>query len=706
MTSLTFAEATPVWSELTNKLKDLKPTPLFFYPYLKHVLETRFEQENPQYPMTVKIAAENKCLLKGELDPVQEIVIPKPILTEEGSPMWFASSARDIKLRFGYDNCDARFISSQKLDMEYIHAFLGGSSGHGKSVTMNSTLGSLFYEYAPWELEVHMSDAKIIEFKKYGVGHRIPHISTIAATEDPDYVISVLEKAKDEMNQRAKIFGNLGVSNLKNFREKTGLAYPRVLIVMDEVESTFKLAGKKAQKIADLIDAFARLGRAAGYHLFMATQNMSSDIPKSATGQIRVRMCLGANQTTSDSVLGNGGACENFGRIGMLIVNTEVLNGGNTYPHNVKYKTPFLTDDNFEREMKELEQTGRDLNYTKTLAFYDEEDMKTLASYDSIMSKVLARMSKTKEISSQNSSVLLGYPAFVSDDTDGLLKLNFNHQDVENVVICSAQTDRVAAHLHNFAFCMKDHWSILHYSSDVSMFAQTPSAISCEEVRDATQSPLLGLDGLIRKRLFLAYFDNLVKNEGSRQYKLSDIENLFAEEKIPKEHWGVGLMQRRAAAFYDIQKDPTHASMWNPVACAIKSFKDYYEECVRYNAIIDPMTVANFGNVAYFLGDLSKIVGYGRDPASKILVNLKKAMQDCNRAGIVFILYTRSMEGMNDLLSGLRYAIFDAPDSKDWGRLRAEAPPSLSNNLAVLYDTLDSQNPQRKFKRTLLREEL
>ena len=63
------------------------------------------------------------------------------------------------------------------------------------------------------------------------------------------------------------------------------------------------------------------------------------------------------------------------------------------------------------------------------------------------------------------------------------------------------------------------------------------------------------------------------------------------------------------------------------------------------------------------------------------------------------------MEGLNELASGLRYAVFDAPDSKDWGRLRTEAPPVLNNRLVVLYDMNNVQNPQRKFKRTLLKEE-
>lgn len=704
MNSLSFNEAIPVLEELKNRAEKLKPEPVYFYPYLKRVLETQFESLKPQYPMDIAIPKENKYLLKGDLEPAKIIHLEEPIKMHDGTPMWFETTAKQMFLRFGYTNCDARYISNVKLDMEYIHSFLGGSSGHGKSVTINSMLGGLFYEYAPWELQVHMSDAKIIEFKKYGVGHIIPHISTIAATEDADFVISVLGKAFDEMNQRAKIFGNLAVSNLKSFREKTGLAYPRVLIVMDEVESTFKLAGKKAGKIADYIDGFARLGRAAGYHIFMATQNMSSDIPKSATGQIRVRMCLGANQTTSESVLGNSGACDNFGRIGKLIVNTEVLNGGNTYPANIKFQTPFLTDDNFEEEMEELETLGNTVGYKQPLSFYDEEDIKTVDTYKEVMDRVKSRISEHGE-DMDGTSLLIGYPAFVSDDIDGILKVKLDHKDVENMVICSSGVDKIAAHINNIAYSLKDSWSILHYSSEVSMFKYTPTAVDNCGVRDASQRPLADIDGLIRKRLFLVYLDDICKDDGRVQYNPSSVEKLFEQDKIPKEVWGNSLMCRRITAFYQVQQDASHATVWKPAQPYFNSFLDYYNECVKCNAIIEPITVNKFGKVVYFLGDLSKIVGYGRDTAGKLVTVLKKTLQDCNRAGIVFILYSRSMEGLNDLVSGLRYAIFDAPEAKDWGRLRTEAPAVLSSKLAVLFDNMDASNSQKKFKVTLLKEE-
>ena len=238
------------------------------------------------------------------------------------------------------------------------------------------------------------------------------------------------------------------------------------------------------------------------------------------------------------------------------------------------------------------------------------------------------------------------------------------------------------------------------------MFAYTPDAVAMEEVRDASQPPLTGLESLVRKRLFLVYADNLAKDESAINYDRATVENIFKRDGIPQEDWGNSMMCRRAVVFYAIQKDPIYAIVWKPVAGMFTSFKDYYDECLKYKAKVDPITVDRFSKALYFLGDLSKIVGYGRDSKSGLVTSLKKLLQDCNRAAVVFVLYSRSMDGINDLLSGLRYAIFDAPDSKDWARLRTEAPGSLGNKLSVLYDVLDNRTPQRKFKRTLLQPEI
>lgn len=702
MLALSYAEMTPCVDELKVRCDKLRPAPLRFYSYLHDVLEWDKANAPRKFPCDIKIPKPNKFLLKGDLEPLQIIHMDEAPTLEDGEPFWCNEAAKQIYLRFGFENLDAREMCKLKLDSEYIHSFLGGSSGHGKSVTLNSMIGAICYEYAPWEVELHLSDAKIVEFKKYGVGHRIPHIASIAATEDPDFVISVLDRAKREMQERQKIFGSLNVSNLKNFREKTGLCLPRVVIIMDEVESTFRLAGRQADKIGALIDDFARLGRATGYHIFMATQNMSSDIPKSAVGQIRIRCCLGANETTSQSVLGNSGATDNFGRIGRLIVNTEVMNGGKTAVHNVKFQTPLMEDSEFESEMAFLEAEGKKFGFHRTMAFYDEEDIRTVAKFDKAIDRAMERMQAEQEVTPNRIPIILGMPAFVTDDVDELLKIWLDGKDVENIIISSASAERVAAHLHNITKSLSMNGYVVQLfstDSDLSKWVYKPAV--AVEARNAEQPPLSTIGSLVRKRLFLLQLDSLAR---SATYDRAKVEQIFARDKIPKEAWGNDIQCRRVVAYNTLLAKGNKE--WDDVRYLFPTYLEVFNEFDKAKARASEINPANFTKAVFVVGDLSKIIGYGRDPREAKIAVLKKAAQDACRVGVVFVLFTRSMEGLTSLVSAVRYSIFDMPDSKDWGRLRVDEPRELKPVLALLNDNMDTEMPQKKFKRTLLKEEL
>lgn len=704
MVTLGFQEITEQLDLVEQACKKIRPASVLFYPYLRRVLAKDREETQLKFPLEIKIPKSNKYLLQQDFTPEYVIRLEEPVKMSDGTPMWLQTSEQQCYYRCGYENLDARKISSIKMDMEYIHTFLGGSSGHGKSVCINSILGALCYEYAPWEFEVHMSDAKIIEFKKYGVGHRIPHISTIAATEDPDYVISVLERASQEMRERAKIFGNIGASNLKNFRKQTGLAYPRVLILMDEVESTFSMAGRQASKIGSLIDDFARLGRAAGYHLFLATQNMSSDIPSSAIGQIRNRMCLGATQKTSEAILGNIGASENIGRVGRLVYNANALNGGDTTPYNIKFQTPYLEDDKFEFEMEELETKGREVGYKKVMAFYDENDMKVYTEFDNIIAASYKRMHAAGEATDRMIPICLGYPAFVTEDSDALLKIWLDFKDVENIIICSSLLEHVAMHLHNITqSLLPSGYAFRMFTTDMEVKEFLPKEVRVVEARAADKPPLSTVSGLVRKRMFLLQLDQ--KAQGAT-FSREAVEKLFAECNVPRESWGNELLGKRATAYNYFKSDAALAKEWGDVLRMFPTFLELYTEYSKMNCLVKGVSVSDFQRALFIIGDMAKIIGYGRDTKSKPLGELKKSMQDACRVGVLFVLYSRSMEGLNELVSGMRYAIFDSPDSRDYGRLRTEEPATLGGRLALLYDSIDTDHPHKKFKRTLARPEL
>lgn len=687
-------------------IEKFKPKPLFYFPYLRRVLTDMYKREQPQYPMTIKIPKVSSELMRGDFEPAYTITLKEPPLMTLGEgdpiPMWFENSSNQAWLRFGFRNLDARNLSDEQLSQEYIHGFLGGSSGHGKSVTMNALIASLCFEYGPWEIELHLSDAKIVEFKKYGINHRIPHIKSIAATEDADFVISVLQNAFNEMNARGKFFTLAGASNLSSFRKNTGLALPRIIIIMDEVESTFRLAGKKASKIGELIDGFARLGRAAGVHILMATQNLSSDIPKSALGQIRNRMSLGAIPSVSEAILGNVGAAENIGRIGRLIVNTAVLNGGNTVKGNVKYQTPFLSDKEFLIEMEFLENMGKTVGYQPKMSFYDEEDMKVVETFDTYIDNAFERMKSDNELSPKG-DIILGLPAFVIKDKDQLLKIKLDGKDIENIYISSVVDDKIKAHIHNISKSLSNTYRVMSLSTSEEFFDYTYSTNKYSQllIRDADDKKLLGILTSVKKRLLILEIENLsslieVKQEG--------IESVIKSENLPPELANNSLMCKRIAAWKRVMEDASYKNLWDACKGQLGTAKQLYDEYVKAKAVIEPLKSDMFPKIAIFIGDISKINGWGRTPKSNLINNLKLALQDACRVNIYFVVYGKSIEGITDIITGLRYVIFDTADKREWSRNKIEELSNVSSKLAVLCDKNDFNEPYKKFKCTLLEE--
>lgn len=698
MHTLNFDKLNAVLEQMGEK--KINPQPIFFYDYLKRVLKEDRERFPVTYPREIRIAKDVRSLIAGDYEPARIIKLDKPVMSEDGeTPMWGMDSSKQAYLRFGYKDLDARVLSDVCLSSDLIHAFIGGSSGQGKSVTVNSIIGSLCYEYAPWEIALHLSDAKIVEFKKYGVGHRIPHIASIAATEDADFVLSVLARAHKEMTSRQKVWGSAQVSDLPEFRKKYNLVLPRVAIIMDEVESTFRMAGKRAGEIAYYIDEVARLGRATGFHILMLTQNMTSDIPASAMGQVKIRGCLGATEKVSTAVLGNLGATYNFGKKGRLIINTEAAAGGNTAPYNVTYQTPFLTGENFEHEMKFLEEKGKEVGFAHKLAFYDEEAMFLADEFDKLANKAHERMRLAKESDPKKPTICLGYPAFVTSDADEMYKITLDHKDVENILVCSVVAEKQSAHLRNIARDLKRCGYILQYlSTDLNQAEYIPNLDVCQEVRAATEPAIAGLSMGVRKRLLLLEIE---KSVDYAQPNKAVIEKQLKEDGVPATAWNNELFLRRITVFNSLIRTKD----WEDVKNIMPDLSSLYAEYVKANCIVERLTADKFKPGAFFIGDLSKIVGFGRDNKDKLVNDLKKAMQDACRVNILFVLFTRSFDGLNSLNSGLRYVIFDNPDKRDYNRVKADEPRELKPNLALMFDNIAATDAQKKFKRTLLFDE-
>lgn len=678
-----------------RKFDDFKPVPIDCLGYVKRVLNEEFKAIAPKYPMDILLPPSTQEMLKGNLKPAQVIHLEEPVIWED-TPIWFGDSRKEVFLRFGYENLDARFISRVPLGSKVLHGFLAGATGQGKSVAINALMCALFMEYGPWELNVHLSDAKILEFKKYGVNHRIPHIKTIAATEDADFVISVMENAVAEMKDRQALFGNLGTANIKDFRKKTGLALPRLLILMDEVETTFQIAGKKSARIAEAINAYTKLGRATGVNLIMATQNYSSDIPSGAMNQISLRMCLGATESVSEKILGNKGAAENLGRIGRMIVNTETLTGGDTTKFNTKYQLPFLSDEDFEIEMELLERKGREVGYPAKMSFYDETDIKDLDKMISIINDTKQRFKANNGID----PIYLGYPAFVSEDEEGLLKVDITFEDAENILIVSPIALNLAILLSLIYHNLADSYLFVNISARdayLQIFGDSPLNKLARSV-EANEFQLISYT--VNTRLGMDLLDSVaskVSDEEARKYQ----EKFFATmNEDTKENM---VMLKRYVVYTSIDSYKNFGKLAGELKKWFPSFHLLAAKYKQYNAENNWITKDNFKKTIITLGDLNKILGLGRDSKSREIEALKQMMQDAYRVNILFVLYTSTMSDLQSLITACRYAITDSVDYKEFGRMKIEDPGQIKDMLCVLYDYVAPKESLRfrKFKRSV-----
>ncbi len=176
------------------------------------------------------------------------------------------------------------------------HVLIAGTTGSGKSVTMHDIIISLLYKNTPATAELYLIDPKYVELSIYGGAPVIRGIVT-----DPAAALALLSRIHAEMMRRYKRMRRAGLRNVAQTE------YKRIYIFIDELADLMFQSKKETEKY---ISSIARLGRAAGVHLIIATQRPTRDV---LTGQIKLnipcRLALAVPAAVdSVTILGHKGA--------------------------------------------------------------------------------------------------------------------------------------------------------------------------------------------------------------------------------------------------------------------------------------------------------------------------------------------------------------------------------------------------------------
>ena len=295
----------------------------------------------------------------------REIVYLREILEQDA----FRKSASKLTMALGKDIEGMPFVADLA---KMPHLLISGTTGSGKSVSVNSMIMSLLFKATPEEVRFIMVDPKMLELSIY---EGIPHLLLPVVT-DPRKAALALRWAVDEMERRYALLAENGVRDLASFnklmgeklkeREARGAAreeeppaenvlvidvekgdaeeqaeppldpveaflekkieeeleprkLPYLVIIIDELADLMMVASKEVETY---IARIAQKARAAGIHLMVATQRPSVDV---VTGLIKANFpsrvsFLLRSQIDSRTILDTPGAEKLLGQGDMLIL--------------------------------------------------------------------------------------------------------------------------------------------------------------------------------------------------------------------------------------------------------------------------------------------------------------------------------------------------------------------------------------------------
>ena len=191
--------------------------------------------------------------------------------------------------------------------LELHHMIVAGSTGGGKSYFFKQALMGI--AESSKHIQFYLIDLKRgVEVKLF------ERLENVRIAKESHEAIAILNAVVAEMDRRFKYLEDKSLTEISPERDKMD----RIVVAIDEasvlftIEKSSRSSKAAAESARDLTDRIAKLGRAAGIHLILATQKVVKEtIDTRVQTNINARMVFRVNTVASSmTVLGNKLAAE------------------------------------------------------------------------------------------------------------------------------------------------------------------------------------------------------------------------------------------------------------------------------------------------------------------------------------------------------------------------------------------------------------
>lgn len=190
------------------------------------------------------------------------------------------------------------------------HALIAGQTGAGKSTLLHTIIMSTLLNYSPDEAQLYLVDFKEgVEFKTYSKLN-LPSIRVVAIDCEREFGLNILKELQKEMKRRYDLFKReADREEISDYRKVTGKKIPKILVVFDEVQELFRGASDDSisKECENILGELLTLGRAAGIHIILASQNFNliSSIKPTLFAHAAIRIAIKGSEDSASSVLGD-----------------------------------------------------------------------------------------------------------------------------------------------------------------------------------------------------------------------------------------------------------------------------------------------------------------------------------------------------------------------------------------------------------------